>query len=241
LGECVVLKMADTYTPGQATKKPGMKKGTKTWLLIGGLGVGGVVIWYVVKNRSSSSSTNAATAADSGIDPTTGIPYADEYDTGGASNSPSLAGYVDPSTGAYITGAGATSQILAPSTNASWAQQVESYLEGLGYDPTTVAAAIGKYLTGQGLTSDQSGIVAAAQGFFGNPPQGAPSIVTVPPTGQNGSGSGTPSPVTKASGTQRLFQIAEKYGLTVQELFSLNPNLHKYQGKPIPKGTKITL
>jgi LysM repeat protein len=233
------IRMPDTYTPGQATKKPGMKKNTKTWLLIGGLGVGGVVIWYVIKNRSSSSSTNAATAAGSGIDPTTGIPYADEYDTSGLGTTPSLAGYVDPTTGAYISGAGATpTQVLAPSTNASWAQQVESYLEGLGYDPTTVAAAIGKYLTGQGLTSDQSGIVAAAQGFFGNPPQGAPAPVTIPPTGQNG---GSPSPVTKALGGQRLYQIAEKFGLTVQQLFALNPNLRKYEGKPIPKGTKITL
>ena len=54
-----------------------------------------------------------------------------------------------------------------------------------------VAAAIGKYLTGQTLTSDQAGIVAAAQGFFGNPPQGAPPISTTTPSGNGSGGGGT--------------------------------------------------
>jgi hypothetical protein len=52
-----------------------------------------------------------------------------------------------------------------------------------------IASALGHYLTGQTLTSDEAGIVAAAKGFFGPPPQGAPAPVTTPPSG-NGSGGG---------------------------------------------------
>ena len=93
-------------------------------------------------------------------------------------------------TGQFISGAGAQSSggvILAPSTNAEWAQQAEAYLSNIGYDAQTVAAALGKYLTGQTLTSDQSAIVAAAKGFFGNPPTTPPlPPTTTPPPGQGG-------------------------------------------------------
>ena len=173
--------------------KPPMKKSTRNWLLIGGLGAAAVVVWYVMRARSSSSSATDQSQADAaaGIDPTTGIPYSEEYGGYGVSGtSPSMYGYVDPTTGAFISGAGATAptSVLAPSTNASWAQQVEAYLANLGYDPTAVAAALGKYLTGQALTADQAAIVAAAQGFYGSPPQGAPPPVTGTPTGNGGGG-----------------------------------------------------
>ena len=170
-----------------------MKKSTRNWLLIGALGAAGVVIWYVMYSRAKGSTTAASSDA---IDPNTGIPYSQEYGSmggyGPSGVTPSLYGYTDPTTGAFISGvgAGATGVVTAPSTNASWAQQVEAYLQNIGYDPVAIAAAIGKYLTGQTLTSDQSGIVAAAQGFFGPPPQGAPVISVTPPSG-NGSGGGS--------------------------------------------------
>lgn len=173
--------------PGGPGAKPPMKKSTKNWMILGAVGAAGVVIWYVMRARSQSSTSTSTT--DPNIDPATGVPYADEYssDYGGygvsGSGVPSQFGYYDPTTGQYITG---TSSVTAPPTNASWAQQVESYLQQLGYDPTTVAAAIGKYLTGQALSSDQQGIVAAAVGFYGNPPLGAPAIKTTTPSGQSG-------------------------------------------------------
>jgi hypothetical protein len=238
------INMPDNvYTPGEGTKKPGMKKNTKTWLLIGALGVGGVIVWYVVKSKGSSSSTAATT--DPSIDPSTGIPYAEEYAQGAMGTTPSLYGYTDPSTGQYITGVGATT-VTQPSTNASWAQEVESYLENLGYDPTTTAAAIGKYLTGQPLTADQNSIVAAALGFFGNPPTGAPPPITSPPTG-NGTGGGTGTPghklpqTIKAPGGITIAQIASELGLRWKNLQKLNPNLKKYFGKALPKGTTLKL
>jgi len=161
-----------------------MNKNQK-WLIGGLIVVGAGVVWYVMRRNSQSQAAN-----QTGIDPTTGMPYASEMYGGYGmpqGTTPSLYGYVDPTTGAFISGAGAGSQsVIAPTTNASWAQDVESYLTSLGYDAQTVAAALGKYLTGQKMTADQAAIVAAAQGFYGNPPQGAPPPVTTPPPGQNG-------------------------------------------------------
>jgi hypothetical protein len=161
-----------------------MKKSTKNWVILGAVGAAGIAIWYIMRARSQSGSSQ-------GVDPTTGIPYAQEtsagyggYGVAGGGNVPSQFGYFDPTTGQYITGTG--SQVVGPGTNASWAQQVEAYLQTVGYDPMAVAAAIGKYLTGQQLTSDQGGIVSAAVGFYGNPPGGAPPINIASP----GSGTG---------------------------------------------------
>lgn len=165
--------------------KPPMKKSTRNWMLIGGVGAAGIVVWYIMRARSQASTTSQ----DPSIDPTTGIPYAQESSSGyggygvGGAGVPQQFGYYDPQTGQYITGTGS---VTTPPTNASWAQQVEAYLQTVGYDPTTVAAALGKYLTGQTLTSDQQGIVAAGVGFYGNPPMGAPPIVPTTPSGQSG-------------------------------------------------------
>lgn len=165
-----------------------MKKSTRNWILIGTVGAAGLLIWYIMKGKSSSGMTADQMAA-AGIDPTTGVPYSEEYagygGYGASGVVPSLYGYIDPTTGAFISGAGAGGNVIAPSTNASWAQQVEAYLSSIGYNAVTVAAAIGKYLTGQTLSADEAAIVAAALGFFGQPPQGAPPIHTTPPPGQN--------------------------------------------------------
>lgn len=224
-----------------------MKKSTKNWLIIGGVGAAGLVIWYVMKSRSASNqqAASAGDLASQGIDPNTGIPYSQEYGGYGAmGTTPSLYGYVDPTTGAFISGAGAGSTVLQPTTNASWAQQVEAYLQTLGYDPIAVGAAIGKYLTGQSLTADQQSIVAAALAFFGQPPQGAPPPVTVPPTGNGGGGDhqhrGHPMKL-NAPGNMSLAQLAAKYGLRWRNLQHLNPALRQWFGKPIPKGKTVNL
>ena len=158
-----------------------MKKSTRNWLIIGGLGAAAVAIWWIMRPKPAADQT-----ATDGTQFPGDTGYSGAYGT-----TPSLYGYTDPSTGAFITGVGAGSggYVTQPTTNASWAQEVEAYLQNLGYDPMAVATAIGKYLTGQTLTSDQQGIVAAAQGFFGPPPQYVPPVSTTPPPG-NGSGGG---------------------------------------------------
>ena len=74
--------------------------------------------------------------------------------------------------------------VVQPLTNAQWAASAEAYLtQTAGYDATTVAAALGKYLTGGALTSDQAAIVAAALAFENQPPvagaNGMPPAVNV--------------------------------------------------------------
>jgi hypothetical protein len=197
--------------PPGATKPP-MKKSTRNWLIVGILGGGVVVVYYVMRARSSAATNATGTTTDPSIDPSTGIPYAEEDSgaLGAYGTSPSLYGYTDPSTGAFISGvgAGATGVVTAPSTNASWAQQVEAYLQNLGYNPTSVAAALGKYLTGQSLSADQAAIVAAAQGFYGNPPQGAPPILQTNPSG-NGTGGGLTGKNIKILGRSDWFSAAK--------------------------------
>lgn len=168
--------------PGGPGMKPPMSKKTRNWLIIGGVGAAGIVIWYIMRNKSQAAAT------DPTLDPNAAA--ADAYGgygvSGYGSNIPSQFGYYDPTTGAYITGSGIPgSTVTAPSTNAEWAQQVEAYLQGLGYDPTAVGNAIGRYLSGMHLTQTQGGIVAAAKAFFGKPPGGAPPVVINPPAGQH--------------------------------------------------------
>ena len=214
--------------------KPPMKKNTRNWLLIGGGVAALAVVYYVMKSRSSAS----------GIDPATGIPYDQEYSAAGAGAgpvgaTPSLYGYIDPTTGAFISGAGAPGLVTAPSTNASWAQQVEAYLQNLGYDPIGVAAAIGKYLTGQTLSQQQADIVRAALGFFGNPPQGAPPISQGPPPVQGPGGSRHRTRVLTVKKNETLRQYAREHNWTNLTLRIVEWLNHLKPGSRLHKGERI--
>lgn len=219
--------------PGGPGVKPPMKKGTKNWLIIGGVGAAGIVIWYIMKNRSAQAA---------GTDPTATDPYAtDQYGgygvSGYGSNVPSQFGYYDPTTGAYITGSGISgSTVTAPSTNAQWAQQVEAYLQGLGYDPVAVGNAIGKYLTGQHLSQNQAGIVAAAKAFFGQPPTGAPPIVVNPPSGQHTPKSYSRLGVKRA---ETLGQFAKEHHWTSRTLALVEAINNLKPGSKLHKGETI--
>lgn len=150
------------------------------WWVVGGALAGGVVWWAYKRNKAA-----AATPTDAGIDPATGLPYAGTSPIPPTTGvTPSAYGYIDPSTGAFIGGSGAQQIITAPSTNAQWAQEVEAYLTQLGFNPLTVATAIGKYLTGQFLTPEQLSIVQSALGFKGKPPVLVPPPQLLPPSGQ---------------------------------------------------------
>src|SRR5215469_16803858 len=157
---------------------------------IGGLGGLAIIIWY--RRHAASNANTAGTTTDtSGIDPNTGVPYADEY--GGVGTTPGYLGSYDPSTGTYVSpGYGGPSGTVYSATNAMWAQSAEAYLVANGYDPATVAAALGLYLGGVPLTQNQYDIVQAALGFEGQPPNGAPpaQLISGGGGGQSGSGSG---------------------------------------------------
>jgi hypothetical protein len=233
--------------PGGPGAKPPMKKTTRNWLLIGGIGAAGIVIWYVMRAKSQASQQASATD-QSGVDPATGIPYAEEdqtyggYGAGGyGAYTPSQFGYYDPTTGAYISGTGST--VLGPSTNASWAQQVQAYLSQLGYDPTTIGAALGNYLTGQPLTSSQQGIVQSALAYFGNPPQGAPIPITTTPSGSGSGGGGSTGwqsfKTLRVPHNMTLAQFAKAHGWTqatlaaVEKIDTLKPTSRLRKGQTI--------
>lgn len=244
--------------PDAPEPSPGLKgKNTKTWFIIGGIGVA-VIVFYMWSMKKSSGSSSQST--DPNIDPATGVPYSAEYSTGGGYSNPygassSLSGYYDPGTGAFISGSGST--VTSPATNASWAQQVEAYLvTNAGYSATDVAAAIGKALTGQPLNTDQAAIVAAAKGFFGEPPQGMPPQLVTGTTGQSSTNATPISPYTvsgqmsfgewdnNAEGLAKTVYGLNNAGtqdatLGAAQIIAANPQINWAQ--PIPVGTIVNI
>lgn len=171
-----------------SSQVPHKIKGIKWYFWVGGAAAVAMVAYSYRK-----SSAAAAAPTDPLADPNALSVFDPGYSTIGSS----LSSYVDPVTGATIGGAGAIGPpvVLRPTTNAEWAQQAEAYLTQTGYDSVTVAVAIGKFLFGGGLTSDQFQIVQAAVAFEGYPPVSVPPPHMVPPTGQ------TNPPVTPSGGT----------------------------------------
>lgn len=177
-----------------------MKRASTKWWIGGGIVAAGAVWWMYRKKQQASA---AANTPDPNIDPNTGLPYSAEYGSGGSSPvgvTPSLYGYQDPFGNTITPGSGG-SIVTAPSTNAAWAQQAESYLTSgpAGMNGLSVAAAIGKALGGLTLSQDEFNIVETAVGFLGRPPQGWPNGAPhmAPPGGQTGGGGvTTPSPPT---------------------------------------------
>jgi PASTA domain-containing protein len=183
----------------------------KGWVIGVGAVSAGVLGYAWYKHRSSSSSTTAASTPAAGTgdpyppdgttgdpsdpnstDPATGLTYGDEqmgsygYGYGGSG----YAGY-----GGY--GGGYPGATPPPpggggfTTNGQWAQQAETDLGGIGVNQTTLAAALGKYLTGQTLDSDQQSLVDQAIALEGYPPVAGPG--NYPPnmkTGGTGGGGG---------------------------------------------------
>ena len=160
--------------------------------------VGGV--YYYRKNRDATA--NAASVAAAGtdeIDPATGYPYGSAEDAaaldtqnnyamaGGTGGGYGYTGYSGGS-GSGIFGAGQPGSF---NSNAEWSQYVQAYeINNLGGDAPTIANAIGKYITGQPLTTDtmvsivQSAIAIAGyppvSGPNGNPPSFTTGVVSTP-------------------------------------------------------------
>lgn len=80
-------------------------------------------------------------------------------------------------------------------TNADWTQRATEYFATFGnYEPGFVSEALGKYLSGRGLTDKEQNVVMAAIGAFGYPPVGDHPIKPALPSG--GTGAGTAPVVT---------------------------------------------
>jgi hypothetical protein len=188
--------MAETITlPGVGPVKK------QTALLLGGavILVGGIA-WYRSRNAASSGPSSSSPAAGSGsadqsgtIDPATGYAY------GSPEDQAALAAQANGNYGGYGGGYSGSSGSYPGSytTNAQWAQAAEDYLVNtVGGEANTVGNAIGKYITGQPVTSDQVTVIEEAIAFAGYPPVNGPSgyppsyrTASTPPSGGSGSGS----------------------------------------------------
>lgn len=163
---------------------------SKKALAIGGAAAAAVVGLIYIRKRKGSAASPAAGAgtadpypADGTVgdpadpnstDPATGITYGDEGGSGGlgASLADQLAasGYTDPNTGSFVYGNSGTGQAAA-TTNQAWAQNAIAYLgSNVSVDSAALSAALGAYLAGQPLTSDQVGLVDQAIAVEGYPP-----------------------------------------------------------------------
>jgi hypothetical protein len=200
----------------------GFKK-LPTWgkIAVGVGGVGVAYVMYM-RHQASAAAATTSTATSTGTDPVTGLPYsqdntvdpqtgmtylaeAQQYGSvsaaesavaGGASYGyggygASTSGY--PVTGYYDNSGTTLGTTTGYGTNAQWAQAAESGLASIGYTETDVAAALGRYLAGLSLTSDQATIVYAALGEYGNPPVGSFSVILAPSTGPSSTGNGSTS------------------------------------------------
>lgn len=180
------------------------------WVVYGVAAGGAVVAYFVWKQHKASaaaSSSASGTVTDpstgvqypaNGVDPTTGETYSQEIgqygsveaadasvsaaDTNYLGDSGNLygTGYSaeDYSTGTY--GAGTTVSGSIYTSNSAWAQAVTAGLTDIGYTGTDVAAALGLYLTGLPLTTDQAAIVQAAIAEYGAPPVGSFQVINQP-------------------------------------------------------------
>jgi hypothetical protein len=222
---------------------------------VAGLGVGGLYLWS--KHKANESATAAPTAS---------FGYGYGYGGYGYSN-PAFEAPLEYSGGAYgygyygyggeFAGLGGYGVSVPPSTapvvastNAGWASAAEAYLTGqTGADPATVAAALGKYITGQTLDASQQSIVEQAIAFEGYPPTAGandypPNMHSAEQGGQSGTtGAGTRT--VTAPGNEDLTQFAKSYGTQGGKLIALKGNkwLATYYGtkRKIPKGYKVTV
>lgn len=144
------------------------------WVWAGGALVTGVVAyaWWRKKNSTPTDFVGAS-PDDFG---------ATDY------NSP-LGNSGTNSTGDFSTGTG---DIIT--TNGQWTTKAVDLLASYGWDASTVATALGKYLARKGLTEDEITIVNAARAAVGDPPVGGPYPVTValPPPPSTGGGDNPP-------------------------------------------------
>lgn len=178
-------------------KVPVLGNVPKGGLFAGGLAVVAVGGFLVYKKLSGSKTTAPPTSSPYAYG--YGSAYAYGYGTqygyggygpggfGGGGYPPYPYGYGNPPPGP--TGG-------PPTTNAEWGQQAEADLGSSGTD--AIAAALGKYLSGAPITTDQNLIVQEATAVLGPPPQASPT--GFPPkahvTKGGGSGGGATNPVT---------------------------------------------
>lgn len=181
---------------------PGFGHTKKTTLYAVGVGavlVIGVAYYRSKKSAAAAQAASVAQAGSNATDPATGYPYGSPEDAAALATQTSYyqatGGYGGD--GGYYGGSPSPAGNTGFVSNAAWAQAYEEYaVNNIQSDSTTVAAALGKYLTGQPLSQDQLNIVEQAIAFEGYPPvagsNGYPPSYHLQPSGPTpGGGTGT--------------------------------------------------
>lgn len=165
-------------------KLPGIGPVKKGYAYAGGAAVLVIVGYAYYKRRQSGSPTASTTTDTSNIDPATGFPYGSAQDTAALGGAYGGFGPYNPPP---PPAPGGPPPIT---TNAEWAQEVTSGLQGIGWSAETVAEALGVYLARKDLTRAQATIVQVAVAEYGPPPVGSYQIKV-------GGGGGHPPDKTK--------------------------------------------
>jgi len=168
----VVSAVAETVKiPGLGpVKKPTAYALGGAAVLVAGIG------WY--RSRGAAAAGGAAPASgDAGIDPATGFPYGSDQDAAALGQMGAVGGggpgYGYGGGDGSNTGGGGTGYPQGYTTNSQWSQAAEDYLVNnvhSGENADLIGNALGKYITGQPLSTDQVAIVTQAIAFTGYPP-----------------------------------------------------------------------
>ena len=228
-------------------KIPGIGETKPTYVYIGvGVAIVGVMYWRK-KNAAASAAaaasvSSAGASTDSGIDPSTGLPYADETSSAyGGSSSYGGYGGIDPATGVpyiYESGGTGTTNTSGITTDSQWAQQAEGDLVStFGYSLTVAQSAVTKYM-GQslhGLNDTEYEAMSAIIAELGPPPKGSFRLIHAPTSSPPGGGGGN-LPHFKPGQEIRvqynvqpgqLPAVASRFGISVAHILGLPENAGK--------------
>lgn len=231
-------------------KIPGIGEVKPVYAVGGGALVLGVVGYAYYKNKKSQSAAAAAAttsaaasdgtlagtgAGDSGIDPSTGLPYADEEGDGVGTY-----GGIDPATGVpyydEITQSSTTTNPNTITTNQQWIEQAESDGQNLFGATSAVAdSAVEAYIsqTTAGLPANEYTLMQSLVAELGQPPTGGPYRL-IQSSGGSSTGTGGTATLAASAGKQILIpsnvvgsvsKTAAHYGITVAHLQEYNPGL----------------
>jgi hypothetical protein len=174
-------------------------------------------VYYRSKKQAAAASANGNVTDPAGnvctaLDPNSGYcPGSQEdlaYQGTGASGSlvgqdsasyvgGQIVGYDQYGNPIYSSGPNVNTGPGSFTNNAAWSQAAVEYLQGIdsNTDGSVIAAALGAYINGQGVTSAQRSIIEQAIAFEGMPPVGGtngypPNIKDISTGGGSGGGSG---------------------------------------------------
>lgn len=250
-------------------KIPGIGEVKPIWMVaaVGSFGVG-YIVWRRQKQAQATADAAAAQSTDDSIDPSTGMPYADEE-----SGDAGIMGSIDPETGypyAYENSGSGTGNTLSTSpitSNEEWITEAEQDAQyDFGATEALSQSAIADYIAQSpaGLPSNEYQLVSQIIATIGPPPVGSfrliqaqGTTVTTPPPPPPPPPTGT-SPPPPPTGTpdktlvpyivkphDTLSGIAASHGETLAEVESDNPvyltNPKYDHGDLIFSGDKVML